>query len=159
MATRETWKRRVADWRASGLSAEDFALGRGFNAEAGTIEALKTWMGEKGVLVSDRSVSIPRERLRGIEPSFNIVKVYALWLENDGINVADIVLSLKDNNCASPYNVLRYDLSRDVKKMVYADSSASNKALCAQLNAYNIPAGTTRQVMVVVYYSADTVMR
>ncbi|MDP2273169.1 MAG: S8 family serine peptidase [Archangium sp.] len=32
-------------------------------------------------------------------------------------------------------------------------------SLCAQLNAYNIPAGTTRQVMVVVYYSADTVMR
>lgn len=34
MATRETWKKRVAGWRASGLSAEDFALGRGFNADA-----------------------------------------------------------------------------------------------------------------------------
>lgn len=34
MATPETWKRRVAGWRASGLSAENFALGRGFNAEA-----------------------------------------------------------------------------------------------------------------------------
>ena len=34
MATRETWKKRVAGWRASGLSAEDFALGRGFNAVA-----------------------------------------------------------------------------------------------------------------------------
>lgn len=95
----------------------------------------------------------------GVEPSFNVVKAYALWLENDGVNVADIVLSLRDNNCVSPSNILRYDLSRDIKKMVYADSSASNKALCAQLNAYSIPAGTTRQVMVVVYYSTDTVMR
>lgn len=34
MATRETWKKRVAGWRASGQSAEDFALGRGFNADA-----------------------------------------------------------------------------------------------------------------------------
>ena len=34
MATLETWKKRVAGWRASGLSAEDFALGRGFNADA-----------------------------------------------------------------------------------------------------------------------------
>jgi hypothetical protein len=34
MATRETWKKRVAGWRASGLSAENFALGRGFNADA-----------------------------------------------------------------------------------------------------------------------------
>ena len=34
MATRETWKKRVAGWRSSGLSAEDFALGRGFNADA-----------------------------------------------------------------------------------------------------------------------------
>ena len=34
MATRETWKRRVAGWKASGLSAESFALGRGFNADA-----------------------------------------------------------------------------------------------------------------------------
>jgi len=30
MADRNQWKRRVAEWRASGLSASEFAAGRGF---------------------------------------------------------------------------------------------------------------------------------
>jgi len=34
MATQETWKKRVSAWHASRLSAEDFALGRGFSASA-----------------------------------------------------------------------------------------------------------------------------
>lgn len=30
MATQETWKKRVEEWRASGLSSAEFAAGRGF---------------------------------------------------------------------------------------------------------------------------------
>jgi hypothetical protein len=30
MATRDTWKKRVAQWHASGLSSAAFAAGRGF---------------------------------------------------------------------------------------------------------------------------------
>lgn len=30
MTTRDTWKKRVAEWRASGLSSAEFAAGRGF---------------------------------------------------------------------------------------------------------------------------------
>ena len=34
MATQETWKKRVSAWRASGCSADDFAIGRGFTASS-----------------------------------------------------------------------------------------------------------------------------
>ena len=34
MATRETWKKRVEAWKASGLPEEDFAIGRGFGESA-----------------------------------------------------------------------------------------------------------------------------
>lgn len=34
MASRSEWAQRVADWRASGMKATEFCLGRGFSAAA-----------------------------------------------------------------------------------------------------------------------------
>ncbi len=50
MATAEDWKRRVADWRAGGVSAREFAKRRGFSAKS-----LAWWAWSLGKRESKRS--------------------------------------------------------------------------------------------------------
>lgn len=54
MASREVWSKRVAEWRASGLTAGEFAAGRGF---AGA--TLKWWSSELGA-AGRRAEAAPR---------------------------------------------------------------------------------------------------
>lgn len=56
MAGREVWSKRVAEWRASGLTAAEFAVGRGF---AGA--TLKWWSSELGA-EAQRTDASPRSR-------------------------------------------------------------------------------------------------
>ena len=44
--SRETWRRRVLRWQASGRTAEEFAAGRGF--KAGTLRHWKWLLGAEG---------------------------------------------------------------------------------------------------------------
>jgi hypothetical protein len=96
----------------------------------------------------------------GAEPAgLKLVKAYALTREVNGSNVADIDLYLKTKNCASDGTTLRSDLSRDYKSMVQYGSGAAGEKLCVELYGYHVPAGQTRDVQLVVYYSDETQLR
>lgn len=87
------------------------------------------------------------------------VKVIALTREIDGTNAADVNLSLRTQNCAGTGTTLRSDTSKDYKSMVRYGSAAGGHQLCVQLTGAHVPAGSSRLVQVVIYYSGDTAMR
>jgi hypothetical protein len=87
------------------------------------------------------------------------VKVIALTREIDGTNAADVNLSLRTQNCAAGGTTLSSDISRDYKSMVKYGNLAGGQQLCVQLTGAHVPAGISRLVQVVVYYSGDTAMR
>jgi hypothetical protein len=97
----------------------------------------------------------------GNEPSdIQIFKTYAVFFERDGADVADIDVTVKDLDCGTGSIGLGYDWSRDNKSMVALSSALSaGKALCVDLYGYHVPAGETRTVVLVAYYSAQTSMR
>ena len=86
-------------------------------------------------------------------------KVYALFFERDGSNVADIDIRVYDSNCGAGRTLLGSDLSRDTKSQVTVGTQAAGKNLCVELEGYHVPPGQTRDVVLVVYYSDLTAMR
>ncbi len=96
----------------------------------------------------------------GNEPAgIQTFKVYATFFEPDGTNIADIDVTVKDKGCGTGSGALGSDLSRDVKSMVSIGSAASGKDICVDLSAFHVPAGETRQVTLVAYYTNETSMR
>jgi hypothetical protein len=85
------------------------------------------------------------------------LKVVALTREVDGSNAADIDVYLERGNCTGA--VSASDISRDYKSMVRTGSSSGGQNMCVRLVPYHIPAGQSRLVHVIVYYSGDTSMR
>ena len=59
MATRETWKRRVEAWKASGLSEEDFAIGRGFGGSALRAAALRVRLARVDIIAERIPQEVP----------------------------------------------------------------------------------------------------
>lgn len=96
----------------------------------------------------------------GNEPSgIEVLKAYAVFFEADGANVADIDIELFDKGCGSGRASLGFDNSRDSKSLVKTGTAAAGKDVCVDLYGYFVPAGETRQVVLVVYYSDQTSMR
>jgi hypothetical protein len=96
----------------------------------------------------------------GAEPAgIRRFKAYAVFFEQDGFDVADVNLRVYDRDCGSGKVFLTGDTSRDYKSMASLGTSARGKALCVQLLASHIPAGETRLVQLVVYYTSDGRMR
>jgi hypothetical protein len=97
----------------------------------------------------------------GIEPAgIGQFKAYAVFLERDGTDVADIDMEVRDQNCAAGSALLGSDSSRDMKSMVrLAGSSVSNKSVCVKLKGYHVPQGESRLVQLVIYWSDRTAMR
>jgi len=95
----------------------------------------------------------------GNEPTtLNQFKAHAVFFEQDGVNISDIDLYVKDKDCGAGSVTLRSDLSRDTKSMVrLSGAEAAGKALCVQAYAYAAP--TPTPVVLFVYYSQDTFMR
>jgi hypothetical protein len=89
----------------------------------------------------------------------NQFKAYALVLEDDAFDVADVDMRVYESDCMGSPILYGSDLSFDSKSMVALGSVASGKSLCVRLNAAHIPTGQLRKVQLVVYYSADTLMR
>lgn len=85
-------------------------------------------------------------------------KAYAVFFEADATDIADIDMTIFDKDCGAGKASLGSDLSYDIKSMVRTTNGAG-KALCVQLTADHVPAGQTRRVQLVMYYSGDTVMR
>jgi hypothetical protein len=98
----------------------------------------------------------------GAEPtSLNQFKVYAVFFESDGQDIADIDVYVRDSDCGSGSLQLGSDVSRDTKSMVrLSGAQAAGKALCIRVYGYYVPAADgAREVNVSWYYSADTAMR
>ena len=97
----------------------------------------------------------------GVEPAgIGQFKAYAVFLENDGVDVADIDMEVRDQNCGASSVLLGSDISRDSKSMVrLAGSSVSSKSVCVKLRGFHVPAGQTRLVQLVIYWSDLTAMR
>lgn len=98
----------------------------------------------------------------GNEPSsLNQFKVYAVFFESDGQDIADIDVYVGDKDCGSGSVQLGSDISRDTKSMVrLSGAQAAGKALCVRVYGYYVPAAdVAREVNVFWYYSADTAMR
>ena len=60
---------------------------------------------------------------------------------------------------AAAGTTLRSDTSKDYKSRVRYGSGAGGHQLCVQLTGAHVPAGSSRVVQVVIYYSGDTAMR
>lgn len=86
-------------------------------------------------------------------------KVYALVLEPDAHDVADVDIQVLDNNCGTYAQVLGADYSYDYKSMVRLGPEAGGRSLCVRLLSQYMPPGETRAVQLVVQYSTATAMR
>lgn len=96
----------------------------------------------------------------GNEPGgIRTFKIYAVFFERDGIDVADVDMSVYDKGCGAGKALLGSDLSRDMKSMVSIGSAGANKDVCVDLHGFHVPAGETRNVVLVAYYTGDTSMR
>jgi hypothetical protein len=96
----------------------------------------------------------------GNEPSgIRTFKVYATFFEPDGVDIADIDVSVMDKGCGTGAATLGVDLSRDIKSMVSIGSAGSSKDICVDLSGFYVPANETRKVTLVTYYTDQTSMR
>jgi hypothetical protein len=95
----------------------------------------------------------------GLEPTgASMLKAYAVVRETNLGHAADIDLRIYDKNCGSGRALLAADTSKDTKMMAQT-TAAGGKAACIELSAAHVPGGGTREVILVVYYSNETVMR
>jgi hypothetical protein len=96
----------------------------------------------------------------GNEPAgIQTFKVYAVFFEQDGSDVADIDMTVYDKGCGTGKVVLGSDASRDMKSMVSIGSAGSGKDVCVDLYGFHVPPNETRDVVVVAYYTDETSMR
>jgi hypothetical protein len=72
MADKTTWKRRVAEWRASGLTATQFAEGRGYAPMTLTWWAWKLGQASRGENQRGRAEPAPAQRT---EDAFTFARV------------------------------------------------------------------------------------
>jgi hypothetical protein len=79
--------------------------------------------------------------------------------EENNVDIADIDVELRNQDCGGGSQVLASDSSRDAKSMVKLGASASNTALCVRLIADHVPSLQYRRVHVFEYYSSQTSMR
>jgi len=96
----------------------------------------------------------------GPEPAgIKTFKVYAVFFEADGMDIADVDMTVYDKGCGAGRAQLGADTSRDVKSMVSIGSSGSGKDVCVDLFGFHVPPNETRDVILVAYYTNETALR
>lgn len=96
----------------------------------------------------------------GNEPAgIKTFKVYAVFFEQDGSDVADIDVTVYDKGCGAGRTQLGSDISRDMKSMVSIGSAGAGKDVCVDLYGFHVPQNETRDVVLVAYYTDQTSMR
>lgn len=68
-ATREKWLKLVRDWKASGLTSEEYAVHRGINRNSLTTWSSRINCESRGVPVIEVVLAAARERLEIIMPT------------------------------------------------------------------------------------------
>lgn len=91
-------------------------------------------------------------------------KSHMIFFEQSAADgIADIDLSVANNNCSTGYTTYGSDVSYDVKSTVRVGTAAAGNAICTRLHAYSVPGlglwGESRRAHVFNYYSGNTNMR